>query len=71
MTNEEIAIEMDIRLQKFADDLIIWAEEIKNCKSLMVPFDILASHEREKGSKRYRDNYELIFLFFYLYKNLQ
>jgi hypothetical protein len=67
MTNEEITVEMDIRLQKYADDLIIWAEEIKNCKSLMVPFDILASHEREKGSKRYRDNYELIFLFFYLY----
>jgi hypothetical protein len=46
MTNEEIAMEMDIRLQKYADDLIIWAEEIKNCKSLLVPFDILASHER-------------------------
>lgn len=67
MTNEEISFEMDIRLQKFADDLVEWADEIKNCKSLLIPFDILASHEREKGSIRYRDNYELIFLFFYLY----
>jgi hypothetical protein len=67
MSNEQIQMEMDLRLSKFDDDLVMWADEIKQCKSLIVPFDFLSAYVRKNGTKYYRNNYEIIFLFFTLY----
>jgi len=63
MTNDEITMELNNRLLLFSSDLINWSNELKNCKSLMVAFDYLKAYTRKDGTKYYRNNYELIFLF--------
>ena len=67
MTNDEITIELNKRLLLFSGDLINWSNELKNCKSLMAEFDYLKAYTRKDGTKFYRNNYELIFLFFINY----
>ena len=67
MTNDEITIELNKRLLLFSSDLVNWSNELKSCKSLMAEFDYLQSYTRKDGTKYYRNNYELIFLFFINY----
>ena len=67
MTNEEITMELNNRLLLFSSDLINWSNELKNCICLMAEFDYLKAYTRKDGTKYYRNNYELIFLFFINY----
>ncbi len=67
MTNEQIQMELDLRLSRYCDDLVIWAEELDNCSSLKVPFNPLSAYVRINGTRYYRNNYQIIFLFYSLY----
>jgi hypothetical protein len=67
MTNDEISKYMDEQLIKYAEDLVIWSDELYNCKTLKAPFNYLASYKTKYGKQFYRNAYETIFLFYKLY----
>ena len=66
MTSEQINKYMQTRLKTYANDLVSWSTELKNCKSLTASIDYMKSYKY--GDKTfYRSHHEMVLTFYKMY----